>query len=273
MAGEIMTHSTTDIDALLRLIAQLRAENGCPWDRKQTPHTLASYLIEEMYELVEAITADDTGAICEELGDVLFQILFLAELYQEQRRFTLTEALERIEEKMIRRHPHVFGGDKLDSAVQVKQRWRQIKKREKGNSQSLLASIPTGMPALMRAYRISERVAGIGFDWEDLPSVMAQAESEWQEYKDEINRTTALSNEENRDAEMEFGDVLFTMVNVARLSGVHPERSLISAIQKFIGRFQRMETMASNQGRDLDMFSRDDLEQMWQQAKNEEKQT
>jgi tetrapyrrole methylase family protein/MazG family protein len=272
MADEIARHSTADIDALVRLIARLRAEDGCPWDRKQTPHTLSAYLIEEMYELVEAITADDTDAICEELGDVLFQLLFLAVLYQECGRFTLNEALERIEDKMVRRHPHVFGGDKLESAHQVKQRWRQIKKREKGDSQSLLASIPTGMPALMRAYRISERVAGIGFDWEDLSAVMAQAELEWQEFKDEINRTTNSSDGENHDAAMEFGDVLFTMVNVARLSGLHPERSLIRAIQKFIHRFQRMESMASNQGRDLELFSRDDLEQMWLQVKNEEHQ-
>ena len=271
MASEMTKDSTADFDALLHLIAKLRAEDGCPWDRKQTPHTLAAYLIEEMYELVEAITADDTDAICEELGDVLFQILLLAELYQEQKRFTLNEALDQIRDKMIRRHPHVFGRDKVASAHQVKQRWRQIKKREKGNSQSLLASIPTGMPALMRAYRISERVAGIGFDWEDLPSVMAQTELEWREFKDEINRTAASSNEQNSDAAMEFGDVLFTMVNVARLSGVHPERSLICSIQKFIGRFQRMESMAAKQGQDLDTFSRDDLEQMWQRVKDEER--
>lgn len=270
MAGEMTEDSRAHFDALLHLIAKLRAEDGCPWDRKQTPQTLVAYLIEEMYELVEAITADDTDAICEELGDVLFQILFLAALYQEQRRFALTEALDQIRDKMIRRHPHVFGRDKVDSADQVKQRWRQIKKREKGNSQSLLASIPTGMPALMRAYRISERAAGIGFDWEDLPSVLAQAELEWYEFKDEINRIQASSNGQSDDAEMEFGDVLFTLVNVARLAGVHPERSLIRSIQKFIGRFHQMESMAAKQGKDLDTFSSDGLEQMWQQAKNEE---
>jgi tetrapyrrole methylase family protein/MazG family protein len=272
MAGEMTADSNAHFDALLHLIAKLRAEDGCPWDRKQTPHTLTAYLIEEMYELVEAITADDTDAICEELGDVLFQILFLATLYQEQRRFALAEALDRIRQKMIRRHPHVFGSEKVDSADQVKQRWRQIKKRENGNSQSLLATIPTGMPALMRAYRISERAAGIGFDWEDLPSVLAQAELEWCEFKDEINIAAASSNGQNDDVAMEFGDVLFTMVNVARLAGVHPERSLIRSIQKFIGRFQQMESMAAKQGRDLDTFSRDGLEKMWQRVKNEEKQ-
>jgi tetrapyrrole methylase family protein/MazG family protein len=271
MAGKMTTDSTAHFDALMHLIARLRADDGCPWDQKQTPHTLAAYLIEEMYELVEAITSDDTEAIREELGDVLFQILFLATLYQEQRRFALTEALDQIREKMIRRHPHVFGRDKVDSAQQVKLRWRQIKKREKGDSQSLLASIPTGMPALMRAYRISERAAGVGFDWEDLSSVMAQAELEWNEFKDEINRTPASSEGHNDDAAMEFGDVLFTMVNVARLAGVHPERSLIRSIQKFIGRFQRMESMAAKQDKDLDAFERDDLERMWKQIKDEEK--
>ncbi len=271
MAREMTADSKAHFDALLHLIARLRSEDGCPWDRKQTPHTLAAYLIEEMYELVEAITADDTEAICEELGDVLFQILFLAVMYQEQGRFALNESLVQIRDKMIRRHPHVFGRDKVDSAQKVKQRWRQIKKREKSHSQSLLASVPTGMPALMRAYRISERAAGIGFDWEDLSSAMAQAELEWNEFKDEIHRASASPDEHNADAAMEFGDVLFTLVNVARLAGVHPERSLIRSIQKFIGRFQRMESMAAEQKRDLDTFSRQDLELMWNRAKDEEK--
>ncbi len=271
MAHEVMTDSRAHFDALLQLIARLRAEDGCPWDRKQTPHTLSAYLIEEMYELVEAITADDTDAICEELGDVIFQILFLAIMYQEQGRFTLSESLEQIREKMIRRHPHVFGREKADSARMVKQRWRQIKKREKGNSQSLLASVPTGMPALMRAYRISERAAGIGFDWEDLPSVMAQAELEWTEFKEEIDRAADSLDEHHTDTAMEFGDVLFTLVNVARLAGVHPERSLIRSIQKFISRFQRMEIMAAEQKRDLEAFERQDLERMWKRVKDEEK--
>jgi tetrapyrrole methylase family protein/MazG family protein len=272
MARKMTADTKAHFDALLQLIARLRAEDGCPWDRKQTPHTLAAYLIEEMYELVEAITADDTDAICEELGDLLFQILFLAVLYQEQGCFTLNESLAQIRGKMIRRHPHVFGDAKVDSAREVKQRWRQIKKREKGDSHSLLASVPTGMPALMRAYRISERAAGIGFDWENLSSVMAQAELEWNEFKDEINRATTLPDEQNADAAMELGDVLFSLVNVARLAGIHPERSLIRSIQKFIGRFQRMESMAAEQKRDLEAFSRQDLERMWKRAKDGEKQ-
>lgn len=262
----MMPSISAHFDALLNLIARLRAKDGCPWDRKQTPNSLSAYLIEEMYELVEAIVADDTDAIREELGDVIFQVLFVAYLYQEQDRFELDEVLIQIQEKMIRRHPHVFGKNKLDNANQVKQWWREIKKKEKTAFQSLLESIPTGMPALMRAYRISERVAGIGFDWEDLQSVISQTESEWREFKTEIN-SAAQSKEQNPNSAMEFGDVLFTMVNVARLAGIHPERSLIQSIQKFTRRFQDMESMAAEQDRDLEAFSREELELLWKKAK------
>ena len=266
MASQVTSCSSTHFDALFRLISRLRAKDGCPWDRKQTPDTLSVYLIEEMYELVEAIIADDTDAIREELGDVIFQILFLANLYQEQDRIVLDEVLDQITDKMIRRHPHVFGRNKLENAHQVKQWWRQIKKREKAASQSLLESIPTGMPAFMRAYRISERVAEIGFDWQDLQSVISQAESEWREFKAEVN-TVASQKEQNPNLAMEFGDVLFTMVNVAMLAGIHPEKSLIQSIQKFISRFQGMESMAADQNKELEAFSREELELLWKRAK------
>jgi tetrapyrrole methylase family protein / MazG family protein len=259
---------TASFDDLLALIAALRAENGCPWDRQQTPLTLTTYLIEETYELVEAIVADDTDAICEELGDVIFQILFVAHLFQEQGRFSLKEAMGRNQRKMVRRHPHVFGQDKAHSAEQVKTRWRQIKQQEKGGAlHSLLDSVPTGTPALMRAYRLSERAAGVGFDWANLKAVMAQAEAEWYEFKQEIDALESSSKIADSKAAMEFGDVLFSLVNVARQAHIHPENALIQSIQKFVRRFQQMETMAAGKSRSLDEMPRDELEDLWDLSK------
>jgi MazG family protein len=254
------------LDALRRLITTLRGEDGCPWDRKQTPATLSVYLIEEMYELVDAIAAGDVAAILEELGDVLFQVLFVAHLYEQDQRFTRQQVLERIIGKMIHRHPHVFGSEKIDSAGEVKQQWRRIKQQEKGEQRSLLASVPAGMPALMRAYRVSERAAGTGFDWDGLAEVMIQAESEWAEFKSEVGNGTAAKMDLSKAA-MELGDVLFTLVNVARLAGIHPETALSQSTRKFIRRFNWMEAAAAAKEGPLESLSREAMDRLWESAK------
>ena len=253
-------------EALRRLIATLTGEDGCPWDRKQTPTTLSVYLIEEIYELVDAIAAGDTAAILEELGDVLFQVIFVAYLYEQERRFTLQQVLERIIGKMIHRHPHVFGTEKVESAGEVKAQWRRIKQQEKGEHRSLLESVPAGMPALMRAYRISERAAGTGFDWNGLAEVMVQAEQEWKEFKSEVHDSGAAKMNRSKAA-MELGDVLFTLVNVARLAGIHPETALSRSTRKFIRRFNWMEAEAMAKERPLESLSRDALDRLWECAK------
>ena len=256
------------IESLRKLIAALRAKNGCPWDRKQTPSSLTIYLIEEMFELVEAVEADNTEAIEEELGDVLFQVVFLAALYQEAGRFSLESALEHNIQKMIRRHPHVFGTETVENADQVKERWRQIKQQEKGhNPLSILDSVPAGLPAIMRAFRISERAAGIGFDWADLDGVMAQVESEWAEFKAEIGSSGDMDTDRS-DMAMEFGDVLFSLVNVARLAHIHPETALSRSTRKFMHRFKAMEAMARKAGQSLETLPRDEMERLWMAAKN-----
>jgi nucleoside triphosphate diphosphatase len=251
---------------LQRLIAILRGEGGCPWDRKQTPATLSIYLIEEIYELVDAIAGGDPAAIMEELGDVLFQVLFVAHLYEQDGRFALQQVLERIIGKMIHRHPHVFGSEKIDSAGEVKAQWRRIKQQEKEACRSLLESVPAGMPALMRAYRVSERAAGTGFDWNGLAEVMTQAEREWAEFKEEVGDggTTAMDRSK---AAMELGDVMFTLVNVARLAGIHPETALSQSTRKFIRRFKWMETAATAEEKPLETLSRDALDRLWETAK------
>lgn len=266
MAAPIIdTHHPT-FKTLLDLIAALRGENGCPWDRKQTPASLAVYLIEEMYELVEAINSEDSGGVLEELGDTLFQVLFVAHIYEQQGSFSLENVIGKIVEKMIRRHPHVFGSSEVQNSGQVKEQWRRIKKQEKGTSGSLLDSIPDGMPALMRAYRISERAAGTGFDWDGLKGVMDQAEDEWSEFKAEVGKPDALKSNRDRVA-MEFGDVLFSLVNVARLAGIHPESALSQSTRKFVQRFNQMEAMAHEQNRSLDDMSHDEMERLWAAAK------
>ncbi len=253
---------TPSIEALFDLIARLRGENGCPWDRKQTARTLSIYLIEEVHELVEAISAEQTESILEELGDVLFQLAFIVRLFEEKRQFGFQDVLACNIEKMIRRHPHVFGPDKVETAAEVKKQWREIKQKEKGSPDSLMDSVPSGMSALMRAYRISERAASSGFDWDSLSGVMGQVESELAEFRAEIKKDpTALS------AMLELGDLLFTLVNVGRLAGIHPETALAESTRKFIRRFKSMEAMAARQNRRLDQLPRDELEQLWETAK------
>jgi tetrapyrrole methylase family protein/MazG family protein len=226
------------------------------------------YLIEEAFELVEAIEADDTPGILEELGDVLFQVIFLMYLYQQAGRFSPTDVLARNLAKMIHRHPHVFGSDKLENAAQVKERWREIKQQEKGkDTGSILDSVPSGLPALMRAYRISERAAGIGFDWDTPAGVMDQTEAEWKEFKEEVHHLTEEPAGNLDRVRMEFGDVLFTMINVARLLGVHPESALSASTSKFIHRFKQMEKMASDQGKQLGEVPRQEMERLWSAAK------
>lgn len=257
------------IQSLIDLIAALRGENGCPWDRKQTPSTLTVYLIEEMFELVEAINSNDPEGVLEELGDVLFQLLFVAHMYQQDGRFSLEQVLERIIQKMIRRHPHVFGSEKVKDASEVKAQWRRIKQQEKGSQDSLLDAIPSGMPALMRAFRVSERAAGTGFDWDTLEGVMAQTQDEWREFKDEVDKPNAMETNKQKIT-MELGDVLFSLVNVARLAKVHPETALSRSTQKFIRRFKQMETMAIADHHRLEGLSKDEMEQLWEKAKNDD---
>lgn len=265
MAKPVIDAASPSVQTLIDLIAALRGKNGCPWDRKQTPGSLTVYLIEEMYELVEAVHADDTEGVLEELGDLLFQVLFITYMYAQEGRFSLEHVLGRIIKKMIHRHPHVFGDGKLENSEQVKRQWRQIKQQEKGTEASMLSSVPSGMPALMRAYRVSERAAGTGFDWDTLQGVMAQVEEEWKEFKAEVDQPQDLKDKDR--IAMELGDVLFSLVNVARLAGVHPESALAKSTGKFTRRFKQMEVAAAARDRSLEELPKEALEQLWQAAK------
>lgn len=262
-SGESSTFSS-----LLELVETLRGENGCPWDRKQTPVSICNYLVEEVYELQDAVERGEPDAICEESGDVLFHILFIASIFKEKGRFDLFDVMRLNHAKMVRRHPHVFGDAKVSTAGEVREQWNAIKKTEKkSEGGSALDSVPRNLPALMRAYRISERAARTGFDWEDAAGVMDKVREEWREFEAEIP-----GRSRERIAE-EFGDLLFTLVNVARLLGFHPETALSDAVNKFEQRFRCMEKAAAENGTRLEDLDMDRLDEMWEAVKKDCRQS
>lgn len=254
------------VTPLLEIIRRLRGENGCDWDKKQTPDTMWRCLAEELYELEEAIVKDDTENIIEELGDVLFQVLFIFEIFREEGRLEFAHVVNRVAEKMIRRHPHVYGDAQIDSEDALNRQWDQIKSREKaeaGNADrdSVLDGVPGGMPGLLRALKVSKAAVKAGFEWECLGQVLETAKSEIDEFEG------ALARGDRDETMMEFGDILFSLVNVARFAGFHPETALHQSTAKFEGRFRTMERMLGAGGLDLKQMSPEEREAVWQSAK------
>lgn len=268
MAEPLVVSRSLSVERLATLIETLRSENGCPWDRKQTPGSMARYLIEEAYELVDAIISGNAEDICEETGDVLFQLLFIVCLFNEKERFDFQDVVEKISEKMIRRHPHVFGDEKVTSTKQVIENWRKIKQEEKGREtpSSVLDDVPQSVPALHRACLVSEKAVKVGFDWPDIAGVMDQTMEEWQEFSDEIKKM-ADHPADKQKASIEFGDVLFSMVNVARFAKIDPEIALTQSIQKFEKRFRYMEGRAREDGGTINDTSFEAMQQLWDEAK------
>ncbi len=281
--------SSSPLKALAGLVKTLRGENGCPWDKKQTPQTLARYLVEEVHELAETVSDGDPEAICEELGDVLFLVFFLTRLYEETGQFDMEAVARRNIAKMIRRHPHVFGDSSASTSADIRAQWHRIKKQEKKNKPpgSALDSIPAGLPALMRAYRVSERAAATGFDWDNLGEVWAKVEEEMGELKDALlkagkpdragrldDAAVAAAGKKEIDAVMlEFGDVIFTLANVARFSRFHPETASAAATRKFQRRFQWMEQAARDRGQNFEDCDRLEMDRLWDAAKAAERKT
>ena len=252
------------VTPLLSIIRRLRGENGCEWDRKQTPDSMWRCLAEEVYELEEAIVKEDTVNIAEELGDVLFQVLFVLEIFQEQGRLTFSQVVDQVAQKMIRRHPHVYQDAKIDSEDALNRQWEQIKKQEKAGNDirtSVLDGVPKGMPGLVRALKVSKSAVRAGFEWESLQDVLKTAQSEIVEFE------SALANGSQEEAMVEFGDILFSLVNVARFAGFHPETALHHSTAKFEGRFRTMEAELKRQGLDLKTMTAEEREVLWQAAK------
>ena len=253
------------LDELFEIIRTLRSEKGCAWDRKQTPETLWKCLAEETYELEEAIVKKDLRHICEELGDVLFQLAFILELFHEKQAFALSDVVEQVAKKMIRRHPHVYEDAKAVTDRELFLQWEAIKEKEnKGNrkkKESVLDSVPKGMPSLIRALKVSKCVVKEGFDWDNIHEVLETVKEEINEFE------AALKTGDKNEASMEFGDILFTLVNVARVAQFHPEIALSRSTAKFEGRFRLMEKQLKKNKLRLKDLSKVQTDLLWTQAK------
>lgn len=245
------------------IIADLRAENGCPWDRKQTHRSLRPHLIEEAYELLDAIESGDPASLKEELGDLLLQVYLHAQIAREEGRFTIDDVAESIIGKIIHRHPHVFGDERAENAGEVLERWEELKKKEKPHRTSILEGLPRGLPALLRAYRMQQRVSRVGFDWERIEDAEAKLDEEVAEFKE------ALASSDRDRIEDEAGDILFSIVNLLRFMEVNPEEALRGTVEKFGKRFMQVERRAGEQGRSLREMSIDEMERLWQDAKGD----
>lgn len=248
------------IEDLVKLMQRLRAKNGCPWDKKQTPQSLKTYIIEEAYELTEAIEDGDPEKICDELGDLLFQVIFQAQIFSEQKKFELSDVIERIYRKMLLRHPHIFGGKKCRTPEQVKRQWVEIKKAS-NPEKSILGEVPKSLPALMRARRITDNASQVGFDWESTRDVMAKLDEEWNELK------RAIHSGRKAEIEDELGDILFVLVNLSRFLKLNPEDALNKTTRKFENRFHYIEAQAKKQGKNLKEMTLAEMDRLWEQAK------
>jgi len=253
------------LKTLFDIIQTLKSEKGCAWDRKQTPETMWKCLVEEVYELEEAIAKQDLQHICEELGDVLFQLAFIVEIFQERQAFTISDVIGQVAKKMIRRHPHVYEDAKISTQEELNLQWDAIKAMEKKEARlkgaSALDGVPKGMPSLIRALKVSKCAVKQGFDWDNIHEVLDTV-------KDEINEfETALKTGNQNEAAMEFGDILFTLVNVARFANFHPETALANSTAKFEGRFRLMEEKLVEKKVKLKDLSRDQKDLLWRQAK------
>lgn len=258
------------IQDFIRLIAQLRNPNGgCPWDLKQTYQSMIPCLMEETYEVIEAIEQNDKVNLREELGDLLLQVVFFSQLATEDGSFTFDDVVNDVATKIVRRHPHVFGNKEAGNEEEALARWNEIKAQEKKaqTDRSILASVPQAFPALMRAEKLQKKCAKVGFDWDNLPDVIAKVEEELEEIKQELNRPHLV---QEKVAE-EMGDFLFATVNLARHLKVNAEESLRQANHKFERRFRQVEQKLAEQGKSVEQSSLVEMDVLWNEVKNEEK--
>ena len=254
-----------DIQPLVDVMRTLREPGGCPWDREQTHKSIRSNMIEEVYEYLEAVDADDTEGMREELGDVLMQVVFHARMAEEAGRFDLQDVIDEVVDKLIRRHPHVFGETHVENSDDVLRNWEAIKKQEKQERKHVLDGVSQGLPALLRAYKLQGKAAKVGFDWNNIDGVWAKVEEELGELRE------ALASGDKEAAESELGDVLFALVNYARHNKIEPEVALDGTNNRFANRFAHVEEKVTASGRAWSDFSLDELDKFWDEAKKIEK--
>ncbi len=244
---------------LLDILDQLRLK--CPWDKEQTFESLRPLTLEECYELSEALLQKDHPDVCKELGDILLHIVFYSKIAEEQQLFDIEDVCDKLAEKLIFRHPHVFGTVSVQDAGEVEKNWEKLKLKEKNGNGSVLAGVPSSLPSLIKAYRMQDKAAGVGFDWEDRSQVWLKVQEEIREFQREIEK------DDKDGMEDEFGDLLFSLVNVARLYGINPDNALEHTNKKFRERFNYLEAETLKKGLSLKEMSLDQMEVIWQQAK------
>ena len=266
-----IARAAREFTRLVEIMARLRAPDGCPWDREQTIDSLKPFVLEETYEVREAIDRHDHAALCEELGDFVFEAIFLAQLEAEAGEFAIADSLQSIADKLVRRHPHVFKRDEgeaaLDSAGQVRTRWEEIKAEERGQSEkpkTLLSGIAPALPALLRAYHIGVRAASVGFDWTTPGDIVDKIQEEVDELREVVEAAGGI---DQTRAEEEMGDLLFSIANLSRKLGIEPETALRKANDKFTRRFGTLEKNVADSGRTMKDMTLDELESAWQRVK------
>ncbi|MCF6240832.1 MAG: nucleoside triphosphate pyrophosphohydrolase [Bacteroidales bacterium] len=249
-------------ERLLNIMDDLREK--CPWDSIQTLDSLRTLTIEEVYELSDAILSKNMQEIKKELGDLMLHIVFYAKIGSETHDFDITDILNTISEKLIYRHPHIYGNIDVENAQEVSENWEELKLKEKGGNGCVLCGIPQGLPAMIKAYRIQDKARGVGFDWDKKEQVWDKLDEELEELKEEVRA-------ENQDkTEAEFGDLLFSVINAARLYGINPETALERTNRKFISRFNYLENQTLKKGKSLKKMKLDEMEKIWQEAKKHE---
>jgi len=292
-----MSSTGERFERTVEIMERLRAPGGCPWDREQTFDTIKPYTLEETYEVLEAIDNRDWPELAGELGDLLLQVLFYAEMAKEQNSFSIDDVLDRLSNKLIHRHPHVFGDVKADTSAEVKRNWEALKVEEKKKrqgpdasqgKQSILAGVSSAMPSLLEAHKLSSRAAGAGFDWPNVEGLFDKLHEETNELREHLNNypspgprpqgrgmagsgRTAVPEQLQSRLEEEVGDLFFVLVNIARYLSIDPESALRKTNRKFKRRFQWMEARLHESGRSAEEASTEELESLWQQAKAEER--
>jgi len=259
------TEDQKELQDLIALIKKLRAPDGCPWDKKQKPRDIGKYVLDEAYEVADALETKDPQALKEELGDLLFQILFLAEMEDELNQFSLADVMAGIKEKMIRRHPHVFGDVQVTSVQEVKENWQEIKKKERGhksNEAIIFAAVPRSLPALKRAQKITSVAAAYGFDWPKTADILGKLKEELQEFDD------AVKNGIDNKIEEELGDIFFTLVNLSRFLSVDAETALSKTTGKFLRRFAYVSEQLSAIGIPIKEATLAQMDALWNESKS-----
>jgi tetrapyrrole methylase family protein/MazG family protein len=255
----------TNLKKLIDIMSALRSEKGCPWDKEQTRDSLKPFLLEETYEVLEALDEGDSEKIKEELGDLLFQIVFHCQLAKEKNEFDMSDVIEEISRKMLNRHPHVFGKKKFKNKEHFRKYWDEEKKREGKKRESILEGVPKALPSLLRAHKLQKKAARVGFDWKKTEDVFEKLEEEVEEFKQ------ALKKKKQPEIEDELGDIFFMLVNISRFVGVNPEDALRKTISKFISRFRYIEMKAADKKRNLSDMTLKEMDKLWDEAKDRER--